>query len=389
MRKNKLSRLPLVLSILVLILGLILWGLIPGSGLNRLIGVFTGAYRPVAETATAAGKNSSGFVNALFNSKSLQQENSHLLEENAALKKEVQQLQTENQKYQELKAAFQIKDRYAGYEVRHAAVISRSFGNLFDMFSVNVGSADGLAGSEPVSYAVVDAEMNLVGRIDHVTTSTAKVLPLISDGFTVVSRINRAGGITVRVHGDATQAELGLCLVDGIKKDADIKVGDELVTDGSGGLFPPGLKVGTITDVMPQGDELVAILKPFTEVRDLADVFILLPTVGAPASLTGPEQTVTGAAAATDSGDPAGTQAETAPPVPPAEAGEDPAADVETATSVPGAAGASSQTDAVVALSPDLFYSRVGQMSVQASVQLLGTGRFAGGESSLPREINT
>lgn len=314
---------PLILGILIIILGLIAWGLVPGSALHRLTSPFSAVYQPAQSAVSSVGDASEGFFQSLFSGMRIRRENQALKEENARLQQQIQQMQAENAKYQALKEAVHIKEQFDRYEVLHASVLSRSFGNVFDLFTINIGADDGLSMNTDISYPVVDAAMHLVGRTGYVDARGAKVLPMTSEGFSVIGKVNRAGGVIVSVHGDLTLSGEGLCLVDGVEKNAILQPGDEVVTEGSGGLFPAGLIIGTIVEVRERGDEQIAILQPAAAVSSVSDVFVLhglhedmhirpqtgsLPGDVLPASETAVEAT----AAADDAESDGGPEAETA-----------------------------------------------------------------------------
>lgn len=275
MKRRRNNQLPLILGILIIILGFIAWGMIPGSALHRLTSPFSAVYQPVQHGASSVGNASEGFFQSLFNGMRIREENAALKSENARLQQQIQQMQAENAKYQELKEAVHIKETFDRYEVLHASVLSRSFGNVFDLFTINIGADDGLSMDTDISYPVVDAAMQLVGRTAYVDASGAKVLPLTSEGFSVIGKVNRAGGVVVSVHGDLTLSGEGLCVVDGVEKNAILQPGDEVVTDGSGGLFPSGLVIGTIAEVRERGDQQIAIMEPAAPVSSVSDVFVL------------------------------------------------------------------------------------------------------------------
>lgn len=282
MKKNKEKRLTIILVVVVLLLAIIAWAVTPGSWLNNLTTPFTGVYQPAASGVDQVGDKTVGFFESISDAMAIRDKNKNLEEENAALRQKVKDLEAENVKYQELKQALNIKDRFSGYEVRHAAVMSRSYGNLFDVFTINLGINDGLSQEFRTSYAVVDADMNLVGRINSIDQVGAKVLPLSSEGFAVIGKVNRSGGVVMRIHGDLALSHNGLCMVDGIPKTAVVQPGDEVVTDGSGGLFPPGLPIGTIVEVLTQENgEQIATLQPYARIGELTDVFVLVGTDGA------------------------------------------------------------------------------------------------------------
>ena len=52
---------------------------------------------------------------------------------------------------------------------------------------------------------------------------------------------------------------------------------DLVVTTGLGGVFPSGLIVGTVEDVIPEssGKSMYAVVRPAADVRDITSVFII------------------------------------------------------------------------------------------------------------------
>lgn len=105
---------------------------------------------------------------------------------------------------------------------------------------INRGAADGLVDRAPV----LAADSIVVGRLSHVLAHTATVDLLTS------------GRVRVAVRDLATDAE-GLVrgirgldvIVESIPRTAEVRPGDQLVTTGIDGVFPPHLLVGTVRSV--------------------------------------------------------------------------------------------------------------------------------------------
>ena len=154
---------------------------------------------------------------------------------------------------------------------------SRSVGAWFDLFRIDAGSRDGLGMTETSSYPVVDPAMALVGRIESSDLASAKVLPILHQGSVVDGRIDRAGSYPVRVRGDLSLQASGLCLVDRIPEGATIEPGDRILTSGEGGLYPAGLRIGTIVSVddAAGGGERTATLRPYAAFDALDYLFVL------------------------------------------------------------------------------------------------------------------
>ena len=93
----------------------------------------------------------------------------------------------------------------------------------------------------------VISHQGLVGRVQASTGPYADVLLLTDPQSSVDVKVVRTGGRGVLTgtsdsHSYATQIEY-------LEKDQDIKEGDEIVTSGLGGAFPPGLHVGFVSEI--------------------------------------------------------------------------------------------------------------------------------------------
>lgn len=118
---------------------------------------------------------------------------------------------------------------------------------------VNRGAADGLRAPMPVI-----SEHGLVGRIEQISRHTAEVL-LISDASSRVSvrvQPSRTPGILEGASPRLGRLDLPELLLPVATLDVDflalhdaIQEGNEVVTSGLGGIFPPGIRVGTITGI--------------------------------------------------------------------------------------------------------------------------------------------
>ena len=62
-----------------------------------------------------------------------------------------------------------------------------------------------------------------------------------------------------------------------LARDADVVKGDRIVTSGLGGLFPKGIMLGEVADVVNDEGGLLkyAVLKPAVDFSRLEEVFVL------------------------------------------------------------------------------------------------------------------
>jgi len=135
--------------------------------------------------------------------------------------------------------------------------------------TIDRGSADGVE----ADLAVI-APQGIVGRIiNHPTTHAAQVQLLIGRTAAAGGSIERAdaGGIVKGGSGDPP------LLMDYVSNIKDVKPGDEVVTSGQDGIYPPGLPIGTV-EKAERGSGLYREirLKPAVDATHLSIVLVVL-----------------------------------------------------------------------------------------------------------------
>lgn len=162
-------------------------------------------------------------------------ENRALRKENAALHQwriEARRLAAENASYRAL--MHQIPDSRVRFVT--ARVVGDTAGAFVRSIIVNAGTQDGLQ----VGQAVMTGA-GLIGRISTAGVRSARVLLLtdINSRIPVLAEASRARAILKGTNEARPQLAF-------LSSNVGLTEGERIVTSGHGGLFPPGLAVGTV-----------------------------------------------------------------------------------------------------------------------------------------------
>jgi rod shape-determining protein MreC len=271
------NRIFAVVFVTLLLIAVVLLSSLPGSPLNYMTSPISGILEPVQKVFTTAFEWITSLYESIAEGVAIREENKELTAENARLRNQIAQLEEAGRQYAELKAAFQLKDRFEAFELIGCRIMTREIGSWFDVFRIDAGSRDGIAVSETQSFAVVDAESHLIGRVISNDTSSAKILPLLHEGFAVSAKTDAINSPLFRVRGDLDIKEQGLCLIDQIPANASVKIGDVIITSGAGGLFPAGILIGEIVQIIENDarNQRQAYLKPYADIQNLSTVFVM------------------------------------------------------------------------------------------------------------------
>jgi rod shape-determining protein MreC len=152
-------------------------------------------------------------------------------------------------------------------EVLGARVIGRDPLPWFRTMTVDRGAADGIRSG----MAVLSPE-GIVGQIAEVSGSAARVL-LLSDANSGVDAIVQR----TRARGIVQGGPEGICEMNYLRRDADVAVGDRIVTSGLDGIFPKGLVVGEVVEVSTRYRDLLkaAVVRPSAPLEHVEEVLIV------------------------------------------------------------------------------------------------------------------
>jgi rod shape-determining protein MreC len=121
---------------------------------------------------------------------------------------------------------------------------------------VNAGADQGVRNG----FAVLTAE-GLAGRVIEVGAESSRVLLATDINSRIPVVVERSRDRAVLAGDNSAQPVLLY-----LSPDASIEAGDRIVTSGHGGVFPPGLAIGTVIDVEIDGaGEKSARVQPFVD----------------------------------------------------------------------------------------------------------------------------
>ena len=200
------------------------------------------------------------------------EENETLREENAELRSqlvEFDRMQAENEAYKDLA---RIQDENPEMTYASAFVIGRDTLDEFGGFTLDKGTTHGVERGD----TVISDEGYLLGTVVEANLTSCKVLTILHPSFNaagVVSRTRDNGIIT----GSSDYAQQGLCVFTNLSRESVVSVGDQVITTGLGGVYPPDILVGTIKELVPEasGKSTLAVIQPGGDVFGAKHVFII------------------------------------------------------------------------------------------------------------------
>lgn len=216
-------------------------------------------------------KNKIAGNNSFFeNINNLQSENEELKKKNSELEQALREFEIVKSENETLKEYVNLKDKYKEYTTIPAYVINRDIGNYSNTVVINAGEKDGIK-----ENMTVIADEGLVGHVISTTDHTAKVQTIVDTATAVTSTISTTKD-TIIVHG--TLGEKKELKATYIPTDASILQGDSVETSGIGGIYPKGIHIGTIKEVVNTKNitDRYAIVETSVDFSKLATVLVIV-----------------------------------------------------------------------------------------------------------------
>ncbi len=192
---------------------------------------------------SAIGDSSRGFSKYFRSLSALEENNEELKQQNEALTSaanDAEALRAENER---LKSYLSIKSLHPDFTYVEAMVVGREAGNYQTVLTINRGSAQGIKEGMPVI-----TPDGIVGCVTEVGLTYAKISTILETASSVGAYLARSGDAGI-LSGDYSMRAEGLCKLSYLAEDADVEVGDEVLSSGLGSVYPADLLIGKVESV--------------------------------------------------------------------------------------------------------------------------------------------
>lgn len=234
----------------------------PLAGIGR---VALAAMAPLQKAVTTVTRPIGDFFSGLVHLPSLENENQQLQSDNDALRSVIARQPDLANQVQELADLLGLKESLVPPSIP-AIVIANGLSNFRYTITIDQGSAAGVEMDQPVVTGSAEAPI-LIGRVVSVSLVSAEVQLIIDRNSAVAGRlsISHATGL---VEGQG-EGDLRMSLV---VPGTTIEGSETVVTqgyevNGQRGLYPPGLIIGQVSQVIPGASDL----QEFVTVRPAVD----------------------------------------------------------------------------------------------------------------------
>lgn len=185
---------------------------------------------------------------------------------------EIQQLEKENDN---LRNMLDLVDSPRDYEAILATVIARSPERWIEQVIINQGKQHGIE----KNMAVITGE-GMVGKVKTVSnlTSTVQLISSFDQLNRISATVSRDNGKNVFGLIEGYDKERDMLLFRVIDESgAKVKEDEPVLSSNLGGVFPSGLLIGTIDEIMPDqyGLTKIAYVKPAANLKDINEVIVV------------------------------------------------------------------------------------------------------------------
>ncbi len=203
-----------------------------------------------------------------------------LAAENEALRQRVAELerdaiagqdaQRENERMKDLLG---LAEERPELQYRDAAVVRRSSDNWRSDLTIDRGTLGGVE----VNDCVIDQYGHLIGVVTEVSPNSSRVITILDPDLELGGRVARTDENAI-LEGDFTLMLEGLLRLAFVSEDAKLVTGDQVTTSGLGGVYPPGLVVGSVRTIYVEEDGIsrYAQVEPAADIAGVQYVYVIV-----------------------------------------------------------------------------------------------------------------
>lgn len=194
-------------------------------------------------------------------------------EENRLLSEQIKKFAPERNQYIEaklenerLRKLLDLKSRRADY-VTSAEVFARDPTNWFQSLWINKGETEGIS-----KDMIAISPLGVVGKVQRALEKRSNILLITNINSIVSVRIQSS-----RVEGILEGKGNNRCSLEYVPQDVPVAEGEIVITSGLDGIYPEGLQVGYVTNVMKKAGEIFSVIEVamMQDLNSIEEVIIL------------------------------------------------------------------------------------------------------------------
>lgn len=236
-----------------------------------------GTVQTLSEPGKKATTGVGGWFSSLFSRfeslDKLREENRILKQENIELDKKIRDNSGLEEENYELRKMLDLVEKEPSLELKAVRIVAKNPSNWYSTITINKGERDGIKKNQPI----ITANKELVGQVYKVGSDWAEIITILDVESGVGSMVERSGDIGI-TEGDASLKFKGYCKLGYLSRMTDIKEGDYVETSGLGGIYPKGLLIGKVVNVVEDNISMTkqAMVEPIVDFGSLNEVFVLM-----------------------------------------------------------------------------------------------------------------
>ncbi|NLB19645.1 MAG: rod shape-determining protein MreC [Clostridium sp.] len=269
-RNKLLRRITILAAILLVIFGITVY-----KDHKSLIESGAGAtLNPVQKVIYSTNKRVESFIDFFLRYDEVKLTNKELSEENVTLSQKLRDYDALKNENLKLKEMFEISERSEQYTYQGANVIGNVGGGILTSYLIDIGEDHGL-----LPGMAIMTEQGIVGQITKTAKTWSTVETLSSENISIhvtTAEEHKNSGI---LKGYTGQGQKQMAMISYLPVDSTIKEGDQVITSGLGGFYPPDIYVGTVTKVNEDKGNLMktAIVEPAVDFKGIELLFVIVP----------------------------------------------------------------------------------------------------------------
>ena len=181
-----------------------------------------------------------------------------------------QEAQRENERMRDLLG---LAEQRPELQYRDAAVVRRASSNWSSDLTIDRGTSGGVE----VNDCVIDQYGHLIGVITQADWNSSVVTTILDPTLELGGRVARTDESAI-LEGDFTLMLQGLTRLSFLSEEAQLVTGDQVTTSGLGGVYPPGLVVGTVRTLCVEEDGIsrYAQVEPAADIAGVQYVYVIV-----------------------------------------------------------------------------------------------------------------